>query len=341
MGRDKQGKDYEALVARLLKLNLRTASSDVRPVIRHRQKYVGKSGQSHEIDISFEVTHAAVTMLVFVECKCYSRRVGVDDLLEFSARLDDVEAHKGIVVSKSGFSSGALEIARSKRIALVRASIGKWVVAQNYLGGLPRWRYDWAHIDEASLVERDGQTILAFSPIDSQDVIQIGEESVRNEANELAIQLGIVAQTREEMIFAVEESGGFPLLVRIGVDDEEIVRTEREYHESIANFQAVIEADAEALRNLNSRDDSLDLVKPTSRNVILVSKTRVEEAAHLIVSCEFCDIVGATLRFDSILRRTTPDVPLDSDFFLETSAQCPRCRRKILEGSLIKPSNIC
>jgi hypothetical protein len=58
-------------------------------------------------------------MLVVVECKQYQKKVGVDDLLEFRSRIEDLRAHKGIFVTSSDFQSGAVEFAEANRIALL------------------------------------------------------------------------------------------------------------------------------------------------------------------------------------------------------------------------------
>ncbi|HSK74823.1 MAG TPA: restriction endonuclease [Thermoanaerobaculia bacterium] len=89
--------------------------------ILSRQKIRGASGQSHEIDLSFELQVAGVKVLFLVECKCYSRPVGVDEIAEFAYKLRDIGGNKGIFITTSRFESGALKIAKRERIALVIA----------------------------------------------------------------------------------------------------------------------------------------------------------------------------------------------------------------------------
>lgn len=83
------------------------------------KRYRGKSGHSHQIDVSAELVIAGTKVIILVECKHYSRKVGIDDIMEFATRISDVGAHKGVVVTTRGFQKGAIKLAQSKGIALV------------------------------------------------------------------------------------------------------------------------------------------------------------------------------------------------------------------------------
>jgi len=122
--------EYELIVASFFADKLKSFSSTdgsyVHPEVFHRKKYKGLSGHKHEIDLSFELDVAEVKVLIFVECKCYSRKVGVDELLEFVGRLRDTGAHKGILVTTNGFQRGAIEVAKANNVALVVANRTSW-----------------------------------------------------------------------------------------------------------------------------------------------------------------------------------------------------------------------
>lgn len=77
------------------------------------------------VDISIEsyigdATHYSA--LTIIECKSYSKSVPVDDIEEFSSKLNQIGEHntKGIVVSHSSYQESAFNIAVSKKIGLVR-----------------------------------------------------------------------------------------------------------------------------------------------------------------------------------------------------------------------------
>ncbi|MFC1572439.1 restriction endonuclease [Candidatus Eisenbacteria bacterium] len=82
--------------------------------------YTGRvSKRQIKVDVSFAYSIAnGANVLFIVECKCYNRRVPVDDVEEFHSKLDDIGAHKGIMVTTVGFQRGAIETARGRGIAL-------------------------------------------------------------------------------------------------------------------------------------------------------------------------------------------------------------------------------
>ncbi|NOT61213.1 MAG: hypothetical protein HOP19_13420 [Acidobacteria bacterium] len=101
----------------------------------HLKKYKGKSGQEHEIDVSYELNVGMLNLLFVVECKEYARKVGVDDVMAFSYRIQDIGAHKGVLVTTKGFQSGAVKVAESQGMALFIATQG--VLIGRVLGVLP------------------------------------------------------------------------------------------------------------------------------------------------------------------------------------------------------------
>ena len=94
--------------------------------IFHDKRYSGKSGHQHQIDVSAEFKIAGAKILIVIECKQYTRSVGVDDVLVLASRIEDIGAHKGILVATTGFQAGAFKIAQSRRIALVTACDLGW-----------------------------------------------------------------------------------------------------------------------------------------------------------------------------------------------------------------------
>jgi hypothetical protein len=54
--------------------------------LHHRRKYQGQSGQRYELDLAYEkALGGAIQILVAFECKAYSRRVKLNELLELPA----------------------------------------------------------------------------------------------------------------------------------------------------------------------------------------------------------------------------------------------------------------
>ena len=98
----------------------------------HRRKYAGKSGHSHEIDVSFAFELAGIRFLVLVECKRYSQTVNISDVLELKSRIDDIGAQKGIFVTTLGFQAGAERYAEANGIALTLFSHSGFKVLKGF-----------------------------------------------------------------------------------------------------------------------------------------------------------------------------------------------------------------
>lgn len=87
--------------------------------VHHQRVYTGRiSHRPIKIDVSFNYTVVGADLLFLVECKCYGHSVPVDDVEEFHSKIDDIGAHKGIMVTTVGFQEGAVKTARGRRIGL-------------------------------------------------------------------------------------------------------------------------------------------------------------------------------------------------------------------------------
>jgi len=166
---------YELLVKRLLLSKLRRDHGGKIQAF-HLKKYRGKSGQEHEIDVSFEITMAGLELLFLVECKHYARRVGLDDMMAFSFRLDDISANKGMFVTTVGFQAGAEKVASSARIARILVGTGgaiqSWHGATSQLFEAGMTGFDFALRGDGTDIELRGNTRVVsnqkwrFAPLD-------------------------------------------------------------------------------------------------------------------------------------------------------------------------------
>lgn len=87
--------------------------------VHHQRVYVGRvSHREIKVDVSFNYDVVGANILFLVECKCYTHLVPVDDVEEFHSKLDDIGAHKGIMVTTVGFQEGAVKTAQGRGIAL-------------------------------------------------------------------------------------------------------------------------------------------------------------------------------------------------------------------------------
>lgn len=104
--------DYERFVQEVL-------DSLVGVDVHHQKVYEGRvSRRKIKVDVSFDYEVAGSHLLFLVECKHYSHRVGVDDVEEFHSKIDDIGAHKGIMVTTVGYQKGAIMTGEARGMAL-------------------------------------------------------------------------------------------------------------------------------------------------------------------------------------------------------------------------------
>lgn len=136
--------NYERIVEQLISQQLQGLPKEMSVSVRRDVQIKGISGFEHQIDVVFEYTVLGTHFLCLVECKHYSKKVSVDDILTFKGRLDDIRAPKGIFVTTVGYQKGAETVAQKNRIALVLVRGTEWsgvsacpaddrTVAKNYV----------------------------------------------------------------------------------------------------------------------------------------------------------------------------------------------------------------
>lgn len=75
-------------------------------------------GATHEVDVSARRAVAGVEVLWVVECKLWRSRVGKEKVAALSAICEDLGADRGLLMSETGFQSGALQMASGRNITL-------------------------------------------------------------------------------------------------------------------------------------------------------------------------------------------------------------------------------
>ena len=95
--------------------------------VTHRKNLSGPGG-NYEFDAVVECTVLCGAQLtILVECKRHSRPIEREKIISIYGKLRDVEANKAMVFSTSGFQSGAIRYATSKKIALVTVVDGTFL----------------------------------------------------------------------------------------------------------------------------------------------------------------------------------------------------------------------
>lgn len=114
----KQGDEYERFVQDVYKvLNADDGLNNV--VVQHNVKLKGIS-REHQIDVYWQFSYGTVTYRVAVECKDYQRPVTAEKIEAFRSTLLDIGNIQGIFASRSGFQSGAQQVAKAYGIQLMQ-----------------------------------------------------------------------------------------------------------------------------------------------------------------------------------------------------------------------------
>lgn len=93
--------------------------------VRHLDPVAGVDG-TYIIDVTARFTLLGAEFLMLFECKRHRSPVKREDVQVLKDKLQSTGAHKGVVVAASGFQRGALEYARTHRIACVRLVDEAW-----------------------------------------------------------------------------------------------------------------------------------------------------------------------------------------------------------------------
>jgi hypothetical protein len=113
----KQGTEFELFVKKVYEEILIFDGYDTVRV-EHDVNVLGKSGQSHQIDVYWEFSLAGITHRVAIECKELKRTVSVGKVRDFYAALEDIGNIHGVFVTTRGYQSGAITYAEHKDISL-------------------------------------------------------------------------------------------------------------------------------------------------------------------------------------------------------------------------------
>lgn len=132
----KNGKALEQLV----KLIHEALKDQDNTTILSNQNIKTSNGVSREIDVLVKSEINGIEIVIAIECKDYSRRVGVEKIDSFKTKCDSIPMiNKKIFVSSSGYTSGAIKNAESYGIVtyliseLDKESIFSWLPIINAL----------------------------------------------------------------------------------------------------------------------------------------------------------------------------------------------------------------
>lgn len=82
-------------------------------------KVKGKSGVSHQIDILTSHSDGIHNYQTAIECKCWKKKINKDVVMKVASILEDTNIHKGVIVSKRGYTEDGMSFAKQKNIGLI------------------------------------------------------------------------------------------------------------------------------------------------------------------------------------------------------------------------------
>lgn len=123
------GKAFEILAKDLFEL---LSKADPNTSVEGPRVFIDSPDGPREFDLVLRSKVSNLDILTVIECRDYSRKLNVSHIDGFKAKMDDVRANKGVLVSRKGFTGTAIRKARRVGISLfvadsVRDEIAKSV----------------------------------------------------------------------------------------------------------------------------------------------------------------------------------------------------------------------
>lgn len=126
--------EFELLAQNLFEKKLKDRFGCEIPV-HHLKKYTSDGGNEYEIDLSYNFNLMDMNYFTLVECKHWDSNITRDKVGYLKAIMDDLKAHKGIIVTTKGFQSGAIEYAQSNNIGLIKITNDKSFETYSHFDG--------------------------------------------------------------------------------------------------------------------------------------------------------------------------------------------------------------
>ncbi len=113
------GKEYENFVGQLCEA---LSENDLLTTVELNVKLPTDKGTKRQFDVVIRTNAAGVKLLIVVEAKDWKDPVPLEIVDALASKMRSVKAHKGIIVARNGFQSGAITEASSYDIDLCTAN---------------------------------------------------------------------------------------------------------------------------------------------------------------------------------------------------------------------------
>jgi hypothetical protein len=126
--------EFELLTKKLFSERLKNEFGYDIPV-DHEKSFTSLAGNTYKVDISYSFKLFDIDYLTLVECKYWNSSVSREKVGYFKSVLDELKAHKGVIVTTRGFQSGAITYAQSQNIALIKITNDKYFDTWSHFDG--------------------------------------------------------------------------------------------------------------------------------------------------------------------------------------------------------------
>lgn len=208
--------------------------------VEHNISLEGRSGVQHQIDVLWRFKQAGIDHAVLIECKNYGSNLTLEKIRNFFGVLHDIGNVRGIIVTKTGYQSGAAKFARHYGIKL---KILRKPILEDWNG---RIKNIHTHFEMSTLSSRDGRklSVKVFLNAGNEDetkrlnrLIESGESniSLSLESHFLNEDYEIVSEKIEDWLLRqlkiLDKEEGGPYIETISLKDKYILINEGEVDE--------------------------------------------------------------------------------------------------------------
>ncbi len=113
----KAGISFEKLIQQIYSTLLNIDNEGI--LVAHDVKIKDKMGQEHQVDVYYEFEKAGISHKVAIECKDWGTAVDNGTIASFYGKMVNTDINNLIVISRSGYQSGAEEYAENHGIKLL------------------------------------------------------------------------------------------------------------------------------------------------------------------------------------------------------------------------------
>jgi hypothetical protein len=121
MAKKKDGKQFEILTKEIFEA---LVENPAYTEVEHNVKLLGKDGL-RQIDVLLRAQVSSLSILTIIECKDENQNLDVQYVDALHSKMQDVNAHKAVLVARKGFSKTAIQKAKRVGITLCTAMEAK------------------------------------------------------------------------------------------------------------------------------------------------------------------------------------------------------------------------